>query len=396
MLVHLGTAYRMQERLRRATETLSEGATLSETIGNTMAWVVASSQLAVAHMTVGDLVQAEQTYRAVLNYEEQLGLKHLGLGIASHLGLAEILREWNRLDEAQDRVTGALEILKRIGDRGETGTTLYGYIVLARIHQGQGNAELALATTNEALHLARDQQLMGWQLERVEAVKARQLIELGRLDEAVEWMQSRGYTEEDRPDFHHDFLYQIVARILIEQRRFDAAETLIDTLIELAETGERRRRLIEVGVLSAVLNQRRGREQEAIDQLCRALALAEQDNFVRVFADEARDLRAIMPQIRPGAGGAHPSRQYLELLSPAMGTVESDGPDQSALVEPLSERELEVLSLLAQGLTNRELAEQLYLSVGTVKRHTHNIYGKLGVNNRTQALVRGRQLGLID
>lgn len=396
ILVHLGTAYRMQERLRRAIELLTQGVELADEIGNTMGWVVASSQLAVAQMTVGDLVEAERTYRAVMDYEAQLGLKNLGLGIASHLGLAEVLREWNQLDEASDLVTGALEILARIGDRGETGTTLYGYIVLARTYQGRGELNRALAQTDEALRLAITHGLSDWQLERVEAVRARQLLELGRLDEAVAWVDSRGYSHEAQPDYHHDYLYQVVARILIEQERYQVAEHLLSTLMDLAETGERRRRLIEVGVLLALLERRRGNDSAAIDHLRTAISHAEKDRFVRVFADEARDLAGLLPRVQPVTGGGYPSADYLALLADAMGTGGPQAPDQSALIEPLSERELEVLALLAEGLTNRELAERLYLSVGTIKRHTHNIYGKLGVNNRTQALVRGRALGLID
>jgi LuxR family maltose regulon positive regulatory protein len=167
--------------------------------------------------------------------------------------------------------------------------------------------------------------------------------------------------------------------------------------------------LIEIDVLDSLVLQAAGEQEEALARLEGALAMAEPEGYVRVFADEGepigRQLNALLT-LRGGRDGwqAPYSRGYVEQLLRETGVPAEAAPtpgagaraQSSELVESLSERELEVLELLAQGLSNQQIANQLFISVGTVKRHTHNIYGKLTVENRTQALLKGRELGLIE
>ncbi|MFW6074577.1 MAG: LuxR C-terminal-related transcriptional regulator, partial [Chloroflexota bacterium] len=393
ILGHLGTAYRMRENLGRAIEVLDECVELAKPSGNMLAWIVGSSQLAVAKMTIGALSEAEEIYRQVLDFEARHGLTHLGFGIASHLGLAETLREQNFLDESEHLASRALSILDKIADAGETGTVLYGYVVLARLQQARGDLNHALEIINEAIDLAADRGLGGWQAERLLALRARFLIDLGRADEAARWMQESNYGIDDDLDFHHDYAYQIVARLLMITGRSADAGHLIGRLRDLARQDDRRRRFIELDALEAIRVRQSGDESTALEHLQQSLALGAADGYIRVFADDAQDLFPLLARVSSDTV----PRDYLDAVIRASQEMLAAGeaPDQSGLIEALTERELQVLQLLATGLSNRELADELFLSVGTIKRHTHNIYGKLGVSNRTQALVRGRELGLI-
>ena len=176
-------------------------------------------------------------------------------------------------------------------------------------------------------------------------------------------------------------------------------------------------RVIEVLVLQAVALKAQGRQAEALTALERALALAEPEGYARVFIDQGEVIAALLSQvdILPAYVGRllaalenETKAKELALQSPRPEGVGSlpkgrtaEEPalpldlDQSSLVEPLSERELELLRLIAAGMTNRTIAESLMVSVNTVKTHARSIYGKLGVHNRTQAAARARELGLI-
>jgi LuxR family maltose regulon positive regulatory protein len=168
--------------------------------------------------------------------------------------------------------------------------------------------------------------------------------------------------------------------------------------------GDLRRRRIELGILGAVSALQQGDRAEAAASLSQALGSAEPDDYRRAFLDDGVELLPLFRELRgQRPADADWSTAYLDRLLAELGDELPKGeavparpePDD-ALIDPLTDRELEVLELLAEGLTNRQLAERLYLSVGTIKRHTHNIYGKLGVNSRTQAIIRGQNLRLLD
>lgn len=406
LLVHLGTVYRMREDLTSAIETLSEAVRMSVEVGNIVAWLLATSQLAVAQMSIGDLRDAAHTYQQAMDFESKHGLRTLGLGIASHLGMGEIQREWNELDQAEAVIDGAFEIMEGIGEREELGTTLYGLIVRARLYFSQGRYAEALETVDRGMDLIRVRNTTGWQVDRIEAVRARILVALGRELEAFSWVSARGYSADDEVTFNYELAYQVIARLVGLQGSFDDALVLIEKLRALAVDTDRRRRHIEVNVIESVLRAERGETDLALELLDRALPLAERDRYVRVFADEGEAMgRLLAERLRRGDAAsqwdAPFSRDYLAGLievtgtGDVSGTAATDG-SSTGMVDGLTEREREVLQLLADGLSNREVAEQLFLSIGTVKRHTHNIYGKLGVASRTQALLRGRELGLLE
>jgi LuxR family maltose regulon positive regulatory protein len=224
----------------------------------------------------------------------------------------------------------------------------------------------------------------------------------GRLDLAAKWLNEVALEVKSDPDDFDMFRLQeaiVVARVLIAQGRLEEAEALLTKLHEFAQKNGLVTRDIEILALASLAYQAQGNLTDALAELESALGLAESGGSIRVFVDEGppmarllykaldrelepeyvRRLLAAFPRSKPSQAGPHESQV-----------------DQSRLIEPLSERELEVLQRLADGLTNREIADRLYLSLNTVKVHTRNIYGKLGVNNRTQAVTRAGELGLLD
>ncbi|MEZ4568944.1 MAG: LuxR C-terminal-related transcriptional regulator [Thermomicrobiales bacterium] len=402
VIVHLGTAYRMRGDLEKAVDLLTQGVKLSQDVGNAPAWLVASSQRAIAWMTLGDLRLAHDSFREALEYEAKLGLTSLGFAIASHLGLAEILREWNRLDESDEIITAALDVLDRLDDREQFGTKLYGLIILMRLRFAQGRLVEALEIAEKSMQQASGARLTGWEFERADACRIRIALALGREDECVRW------AEEAPPaasplHFTREIAYQTLARIDIARGRFDEAIDLIERAKELARSESLRRRIIELDVLAALALAGAGDREKAQQPLGEALHLGEPDGYCRVFADEGADLAPLLQDLkRNRPSGAGWSLAYLDRIIEA--TVEASAEDRPAaeekapaspLAEPLTSREIEVLELLAEGLSNQEIADRLFVSVGTVKRHTHNIYGKLDVNSRTQAIVRGQELQIL-
>jgi LuxR family maltose regulon positive regulatory protein len=226
------------------------------------------------------------------------------------------------------------------------------------------------------------------------------------LTEALGWTRERGLPADDDLSYLREFEHITLARVLLaryksdrEERYIHEAMELLERLLIAAEEGGRMGSVIEILVLQALAHEAQGDSPTALVPLERALTLAEPEGYVRVFVDEGVPMaRLLYEALSHGI-----EREYTPRLLAAFPVAESEqttssqlrGPD-SELVEPLSSRELEVLQLIAEGLTNQDVATRLYLSPHTVKVHARNIFTKLAVKNRAQAVARGRALGILS
>jgi LuxR family maltose regulon positive regulatory protein len=241
------------------------------------------------------------------------------------------------------------------------------------------------------------------------AWQARVWLAQGQLEAASQWVGERGLDADRDSPYARETEYITLARILIAQGRPSEATALLDRLLKAAETGGRTSKVIEILNLQALSFQAQDNTDQAIRRLEEALTLAEPEGFIRVFVDEGPPMARLLYEA--ATRGVAP--EYVRRLLAAFQTTDDADADHrrpttdpgqlssvvggpsSTLVEPLSERELEVLQLIAEGLTNREIASRLLLSVNTVKAHARNIYGKLDAHNRTQAVARARALGIL-
>lgn len=364
---------------------------------------------------------------------------------------ADLLREWNRLDEALAAARKGLEIA---GDVWSPMLRLGGvYHVLARLHLSRGEPEEASSAlggvflareamdspagpgTNEAteaMNRVRFRYMHPW---CADAEQVRLWLLNGEVDQAARWAEQlerqrrSDYLRYDRPfpaPYRRDCEDTARARIALARAAPDEAIDLLEPVAVHLREGGCLSRLIEIRLLQALARDMRGQEgdeEKALALLAEAIRLGAAEGFIRSFLDEGAPVANLLMQLRSRERKA-PSRDLDEdvvsYVDRLLAAFEESWPSTAAsrdkqlpvhvrgqeaggivrygdyLVEPLSKRELEVLALMAQGASNAEIADQLYIALNTVKRHISNIFEKLGVSNRTQAVTQARTLGLLD
>jgi LuxR family maltose regulon positive regulatory protein len=227
------------------------------------------------------------------------------------------------------------------------------------------------------------------------------LLKVGQSMEVEQWLCDKNIKTDDQPDLKDAEDYVLFARSLIDRGQLESACSILAKLKQAyAEKTLFNRDMLEILALQSISIKALGKENQAIEALDEAINLAKAEGFVRVFVDEGEPMEELLKIYLRKAGGA--AKDYSEKLlrafkvAPAKLSENSVTPSQlNLLVEPLTTREEEVLNLLSAGLSNQEIAKRLFLSKGTIKTHTHNIYGKLGVQSRTQAIARAKELNLL-
>jgi LuxR family maltose regulon positive regulatory protein len=265
----------------------------------------------------------------------------------------------------------------------DTDGVIAGDILLARLHLAQGDVAGAAALLAEASQSSRQHNIV----HRLPEIAASQVLVLLRQDHLV--AAAHLAQAHDLP------LSQ--ARVHLAQRDREAALAVLATWRQQVEARGLLDERLKVLVLQALALDAQGDGDPAIHLISEVLAMAEPEGFIRLFLDEGPALKHLVSQ----AATLGSAPDYIGRLLVAWKTDtqqhehESDVPSAQPLIEPLSPRELEVLRLIAQGLSNQEISERLFLVLGTVKGHTHKIFGKLGVQRRTEAIARARELGLM-
>ena len=316
-----------------------------------------------------------------------------------------VLREWNRLDEALKLALQAV----RLNEQTETIVSLYlGYTVLMRVYLARGELDAARSAFQHA-EAALTKTYGQYRLDAFLIVEWVQFwLVSGAPDRAIHWAQELAEQASVPSPLARERQDVARSRILLAQKRPTEALSLLEPLHVTAEQQERLSHVIEMKVLQALAYQMLDQEQEALSVLSQAVRLAEPEGSIRCFVDEGATMAALLSRLRDQERKQGPT-PYLDTVlaafapSPRNDKAEmglAGGSDHqyepmSPLLEPLSERELEVLRFMEQGASNQEIAENLVLALSTVKSHVGNILSKLGASNRTQAVKLARTLGLL-
>jgi LuxR family maltose regulon positive regulatory protein len=294
--------------------------------------------------------------------------------------------ESNRLETAQRQAQSALDTLLRGGI--SQGVSLAQY-VLARLHLINQEWDQLSQLIQQGAQLAKrtgtDQTQGTW----FSALEAQASLERGDLDAASHWVEKMGFTPDDKPHHWVELPYFTYSRILLKQSRHLDAQQLLNTMESSAQEGRRLRKLITIYLLMALADLGQDHRESAIQHLEGALSIAAPQGYQRAFFDEDHLILDLLPQVR------HAAPEFVDELLATSTHVPELSPSPDSPYEPLSERELEVLNLVSKGYSNRQIAEALYITLGTVKKHLNNIFGKLQVKNRTQSVTRARELNLL-
>lgn len=366
--------------------------------------ITALCDLASAKKIQGQLYQAQEYYERAHRWLVKRDGLDSRLRCPYEVGLADLLLQWNRLDAAQERAMTGIEYGRRFHVPSEE---VAGYLTLMRVFQARGDVEGALEALRDAQQIMETHYLrLGPKIELMTA-RVVQWLAVGDVDNASRWAEQCDGGSE---------LEQIaLARLRLAQGQPSSALHLLDRQSQAAQAGRRTGRLIEILALRALALEALRRPDEAQTTLSQALALARPEGHLYPFLALGSPLHALLVRMAVAGTGPEPSsapatkiagtylhdllaafQQQQEMQKSREVTPAALSPSlATALPEPLTERELEVLRLVAEGFSNREIAERLVIAPSTVKTHLKNLYGKLDVHSRTQAVTRGREAGLI-
>jgi LuxR family maltose regulon positive regulatory protein len=390
--VLLGLAYWANGDLDEAHQSFVDAMADFQLAGNILYAISFTFILADIRLTQGRLREAISTYERSLQLAADQGEPELQGTAYLYLGLSELYRELGDLDVARQYMLRSEEL----GDQSE----VYQYRwcrAQARIKEAQGDLDSALALLDEAKRTL-DYKNPIPDVRPIVALKTRLWVAQGRLPEAIEWARERGLSVDDELSYLREFEHATLARVLMAQYKSDRVEHsihdamgLLERLLKAAEEGGRMGSVIEVLIVLALARHVSGDTPRALDALERALTLAEPEGYVRIFLEEGSIMEALLQEA--AKQGVAPN--YISRIRAAFQELEDKETIPQPLIEPLSERELEVLKLLGTELTGPEIARELMVSLNTMRTHTKNIYSKLGVNNRRAAVRRAEELYLL-
>jgi LuxR family transcriptional regulator, maltose regulon positive regulatory protein len=359
-----------------------------------------SITLADIRSTQGRLSEALHTYEQALRLASNQDGTVLRGTADMYVGMSQIACERDDLPAA----TRHLRRAEELGEHTWLPQNPYRWrVAMARVREAEGDLDGALDLLDEAQRVYMGD--FSPNVRPIRASRARVLAAQGRVGEALAWARERGLSADDELSYLREFEHITLARALLAQSRaqrsasslHDAAR-LLQRLLWAAEAGERTGSVIEILVLQALTHQARGDVPGALAALERALTLAEPEGYVRMFAGEGPAMASLLRRVAKQRTAWDYVRRLLNACSRAGGTtpVGQTTPARQRLVEPLSERELDVLRLLGSDLDGPDIARALTVSLNTLRTHTRNIYAKLGVNNRRAAVRQAAELDLLS
>ena len=391
----LGLALWANGELEAAYSTVAAG------IVNIQMEIMVTVVLAELRIEQGSLQQAFSIYEKSLQAAAMEEAESCQIPIASfYLGLG-------KLKLLRGDLKGAEVLLQRSKEQGEKAALpnwrYNWYLLQAGIKGSQGNLDQALDFLNEAEKYYFRSPIPD--IQPLDALKTRVLIRQGKIIKATDWMKEHELTMEDELGYLREFEYITLVRVLISEFRHShnnksllEAKQLIERLLIEAQKGNRMGSVIEILILQALAHEANDDMELAIESLKEAILLAEPEEHFQIFVDEGLQMyrlltESVIYKIMPDYVS-----KLLTAIEEKKGVNESREASSKfaqGLIEPLSERELEILQLITQGLSNHEICERLFLALSTVKGYNQNLYGKLQVKSRTEAIARAREWKLL-
>jgi len=389
--VTLGFSNWANGNLEAALNTMNEWMSSMLKLGNVM-FVVASG-FAVADILVGlgRLEDAEKSLIHSLELAKTLGLDAENILAHHYLGLAMIARERN------DRTTFSkyFQIAEETGSTSTLADWAYRYeLAKAAIHEGDADFENALL----ALEKAQASYVMNPipVLRTTDALKARIHIKQNRLKKAHDWVQKQKLSVSDEVTFLSEFDHLTLARLHIQEGDFSGVSEMLGRMLRAAEAQNRKGSRLEILFTLSLLHNAQGNTTHALKALEQALTLAEPEGYIRLFIEGGEPMHEMLEILSKDQ--KKPLKMFVNKLLSAFSEVKnktSTSTRSSILVEPLTDREIEILRLVAQGFSNDEISRQLFVAISTIKGHNLRIFDKLQVKNRTEAVAKAREIGLI-
>ena len=398
-LIQLGIRDQAQDGSLGSDESAFDASrTLSQKTGNVLLAFMVENNRAELLMRRGYLERSAAVYRQALEQATDARGNRMPIAGQALVGLGELARLKGALEEAEGYFVEGIRLLQewtRVGAQE-------GYVGLSRVLWSRGERTRAWEALEKARKLAADYDLTELDDMTVALVQAALWSMQGNVQAVQTWAEGLGlyayidtplHEARDDPYEHRMIKYAlpILARTLIAQERAADALRALAPLPAIAERRGRPGLQTEVHALQALAWRALGDLPAAFDALARALALAEPEGYVQVFLDEGAPMRALLVAFRPSAARLCP---FVDRLL-GIEAEEAAAGERQSIVEPLSEREQEVLRLLRTPLTQPEIADRLYVSVNTIRSHVKHIYEKLGVHGRTEAVERAQKLGLL-
>jgi len=374
----LGLAYELSEQTELAVQNYLKSCEEAQSAGVLSLAIQALGAAAQVQISLGQLSLAQQACQSAIQIAGDKRLPPLG-SVESILGC--IALERNDLATAEEFLQNGIALSRRGGLMADV---ILGLSYFARLHTYQGRVSKAFEAIQEANVI-----MQGYGVERMSMLAAAHIANLqlltGQEGAAVQWAVAYHAV---RADQQHEFADLTLVRVLLKTDERENIPSILDPLIKRHQAQGRVRTVIESMILMALFHRAEKDTPAAVDWLSQALGLAAPEGFLHIFLDEGEALLDLLPK----------ARQTAPELVDAILNIQQAGSDSppsplDQLIDPLSEQELRILNLLVAGKSNKEIADELVISVGTAKWHVHNVLQKLGVSNRSQAIARARELG---
>jgi LuxR family maltose regulon positive regulatory protein len=394
--IALADAYDINDEMVLAYRTRLEAVEVSKATNNAYQIMIANLKLAITLGQFGQFQRVTEICQKQIQLANENGMAKTVVAGWILAVWGEALAEINDLERATQQAKAGIELTRRGGDLAAFG---WSHLCFIRVLFSNDDMMGAEEIIQKMRVVDQKSNLPPWVMSLVDTWQARIWLSQNKVDAASQWIAERELDVNGDPTYPHDMEYIIFARTLLALGQLNEADTLLQRLFERAKKREYKSGVIEILMLQALVFQSKDETAQATTTLEQALALAKPGGFIRTFVNEGPPMArllydALKREIAP---------EYVQRLLAAFpdfepekaGSTRAQG-DQSGLIDPLSERELEILQLISQGLTNQEISKKLFLSVHTVKTHTRNIYSKLDAHHRTEAVAKASEIGILE